>query len=74
MAQMASKPKADEILKAFKGLAMAASRAKAMASEHGREKLRESLSRHQQDALRQSLLDLENDVASILKIMTKTGK
>lgn len=71
---MAAKPKQarpDEVLKVFKGLAIAASRARAMASEFGRETIRGSLSRHQQDALRQSLLDAENDMTAILKEMTK---
>lgn len=66
-----AKPKSDEIVKVFKGLAIAASRAKAMASEHGRETLRGALSRHQQDAVRQSLLDVEKDIATVLSVMTK---
>ena len=66
-----AKPKPDEVVKIFKGLAIASSRAKALTDEHGREKLRGSLSRHQQDAVRQSLLDIERDIASVLKIMTK---
>lgn len=69
---MPSKPKPDEVAKVFKGLAIAAARAKAMSEEHGRDTLRNSLSRHQQDAVRQSLLDIENDIATVLKIMTKS--
>ena len=68
---MAAKPKADEIVKVFKGLAIAAARAKTMVNTHGRDKLRESLSRHQQDAVRQSLLDIETDLKSVLQTMTK---
>ncbi|MFK7821129.1 MAG: hypothetical protein AB8G99_20605 [Planctomycetaceae bacterium] len=71
---MPAKPKADDVVKIFKGLAIAASRAQSLAKEFGRETLRESLSRHQQDAVRQSLLDVENDIASLLKIMTKPKK
>jgi hypothetical protein len=71
---MPAKPKSDEVLKIFKGLAIAASRAKSLANEFGRENLRGCLSRHQQDAVRQSLLDVENDVAAVLKIMTKPKK
>lgn len=66
-----AKPKPDDVVKIFKGLAIASSRAKSLAEEHGREKLRASLSRHQQDAVRQSLLDVERDIANVLKIMTK---
>ncbi len=69
---MAAKPKADDVVKVFKGLAIASSRAKAMASEHGREALRNSLSRHQQDAVRQSLLEIESDLKTVLNIMTKS--
>ena len=71
---MASKPKSDDVVKVFKGLAIAASRARALTDEFGRDAIRGSLSRHQQDAVRQSLLDVENDVAAILKVMTKSGK
>ncbi len=66
-----AKPKSDEVVKIFKGLAIAASRAKAMAEEFGRDQIRESLSRHQQDGVRQSLLDVERDIEIVLGIMTK---
>lgn len=68
---MAKKPKADEVVKVFKGLAIASSRASAMASEHGRDALRECLSRHQQDAVRQSLLEIETELKNVLKVMTQ---
>lgn len=68
---MAAKPKADDIVKVFKGLAIAASRAKTMASEHGRDTLRNSLSRHQQDAVRQSLLEVESHLKTVLQIMVR---
>lgn len=71
---MAAKPKADDVVKVFKGLAIAAARAKTMASEHGRETLRGSLSRHQQDAVRQSLLEIETNIATVLQIMTESRK
>ena len=74
MASKPKPPKADEIVKVFKGLAIAASRARAIASEYGRERLRENLSRHQRDALRQNLLDIENDVKTVLDVMTHQQK
>ncbi len=74
MAAKPKKPKPDEILKVFKGLAIVASKAKTMTSEFGRETIRESLSRHQQDALRQSLLDAEKNMAAILKEMTRAQR
>lgn len=61
---------ADEVAKAFKGLAIAAARAKGLAKEHGREKLIGNLPRRQQDAIRQHLLEIEADVQATLKIMT----
>jgi len=60
----------DEVSKAFKGLAIAAARAKDLAKEHGKEKLVGKLPRRQQDAIRQQLLDIDADVQSLLKIMT----
>ena len=66
-----AKPKADEVVKVFKGLAIASGRAKTMAREHGRDALRSVLSRHQQDAVRQSLLDIEADLKAVLEIMTQ---
>lgn len=68
---MAAKPKADDVVKVFKGLAIAAARAKSMTSDHGRDALRNSLSRHQQDAVRQSLLEIEGDVKTVLQVMTR---
>lgn len=70
---MPAKPKADDVVKVFKGLAIAASRAKSLVDDFDRDTLRNSLSRHQQDAVRQSLLDVEKDIAKVLKVMTRTG-
>ncbi len=69
---MPAKPKADDVAKVFKGLAIAAARARSMADDFGRDSLRKSLSRHQQDAIRQNLLDVEKDVARVLAVMTRT--
>lgn len=66
----AMKVNADDVAKAFKGLAIAASRAKDMAKEHGRDKLVGNLPRRQQDAIRQQLLDIESDIGTMLEIMT----
>ena len=71
---MAAKPKADDVVKVFKGLAIAASRARSLVDDFDREKVRGALSRHQQDAVRQSLLDIEKDVNRVLNVMTQKGK
>lgn len=68
---MAKKPNSDEVVKIFKGLSIAAGRAKTLTSDFGKDAIRESLSRRQQDAVRQSLLDIENDVKAVLQTMTK---
>ena len=64
------KVSADDVVKAFRGLAIAAARAKGMAKEHGKEKLVGSLARRQQDSVRQHLLEIEADVQALVKIMT----
>ena len=61
----------DDVAKAFKGLAIAAARARGLAKEHGKAKLVGSLPRRQQDVIRQYLLEVERDVADLLQIMTK---
>lgn len=66
----AMKVNADEVSKAFKGLAIAAARAKDLAKEHGKEKLVGKMPRRQQDAIRQQLLDIESDVRTLLQVMT----
>ena len=43
------KPNADEVVKTFKGLAIAAARAKTLANEYGKEKLVANLQRRQQE-------------------------
>jgi len=68
------KPTADEVVKAFKGLAIAAARAKGLAKEHGREKLLGNLNRRKQDAVRQHLLEIETDVQSLVQVMTGKNK
>lgn len=64
------KPTADEIVKAFKGLAIAASRTKELTTTHGKEGLLGDLPRRQQDAIRQHLLEIQSDVETVLRIMT----
>ena len=71
---MPAKPKADDVVKVFKGLSIAASRARALVDSADRETIRGTLSRHQQDAVRQSLLDIENDIQRILAVMTPGRK
>jgi hypothetical protein len=68
------KPMADDIIKAFKGLAIAAARARGLATDHGREGLLSELPRRQQDAVRQHLLDTKKDVETVLRIMTSQNK
>jgi hypothetical protein len=65
---------ADEITKTFKGLAIATARASELASEHGKEGLLSHLSRHQQDAVRQQLLEVKRDIETVLKVMTSPSK
>ena len=64
------KPNADEVVKTFKGLAIAAARAKTLAKDYGKEKLVANLQRRQQDSIRQYLLDIQADVESTLRVMT----
>ncbi len=64
------KPNADEVVKTFKGLAIAASRARTLADDYGKEKLMANLQRRQQDSIRQYLLDIQADVESTLRVMT----
>ena len=64
------KPNADEVVKTFKGLAIAAARAKTLANDYGKEKLVGNLQRRQQDSIRQYLLDIQADVESTLRVMT----
>ena len=64
------KPNPDEVAKTFKGLAIAAARAKTLAKDYGKEKLVANLQRRQQDSIRQYLLDIQADVESTLRVMT----
>ena len=68
------KPTADDVVKVFKGLAIAAGRARELAASHGKEDLLDGLPRRQQDAVRQHLLDVQKDVETILRIMTRPQK
>lgn len=65
---------ADDVVKAFRGLAIAAARAKAMADEHGKENLLANLTRRQQDTVRQHLLEIKTDVQATISIMSKSSK
>ena len=64
------KPKSDDVLKAFKGLAIAAKRARELASDQQAKKLFDDLPRPQRDIVRQQLLDIESDVKVVLQRMT----
>ena len=68
------KPKSDDVLKAFKGLAIAAKRVREMASDHQMIQMIEKLPRRQRDVVRQQLLEIESDVKSVLQIMTGKNK
>ncbi len=56
------KPTAEDVVKAFKGLAIAAARARELATSHGKEDLLGDLPRRQKDAVRQHLLEIKADV------------
>lgn len=68
------KPSANDVTKAFQGLAIAAARARELAEEHGKADLLDTMSRHQKDAVRQQLLSVERDIETILRIMTRSEK
>lgn len=68
------KPTADDTMKAFKGLAIAAARARELATDHGKAGLLSDLPRRQQDAVRQQLLEIKKDVETMLRIMTSQNK
>jgi hypothetical protein len=68
------KPTADEVVKAFKGLAIAAARARELATDNGKEGLLDDLPRRQKDAVRQHLLEIKTDVETVLRIMTQRNK
>ena len=68
------KPTADDVVKAFKGLAIAAARARELATVHGKEALLDALPRRQQDAVRQHLLEIKTDMETVLRIMTQRNK
>jgi len=57
----------DEILKAFKGLAIAAARARELAESGGKEGLVRGMARRQEDTLRQHVIDIAKDVDAIVK-------
>jgi hypothetical protein len=65
------KPNSDDVVKAFKGLAIAAKRARELAAGNGKEQLLQDLPRRQRDTVRQYLLEVESDVNTVLKIMTR---
>jgi hypothetical protein len=68
------KPTADDVVKAFKGLAIAAARARELATDNGKEGLLDHLPRHQKDVVRQHLLEIKADVETVLRIMTQRNK
>ena len=65
------KPTAEDVVKAFKGLAIAAARTRELARSHGKEDLLGDLPRRQKDTVRQHLLEIKADVETVLRIMTK---
>jgi phage FluMu gp28-like protein len=65
------KPTADDVLKAIKGLAIAAARVRELATEHGKDNLLGDMPRRQKDAVRQHLLEIKTDVETVLRIMTQ---
>lgn len=67
-------PTADEVVKAFKGLAIAAARARELATDNGKDALLDDLPRRQKDAVRQHLLEIQADVETVLRIMTQRNK
>jgi len=68
------KPTADDVIKTFKGLAIAAARTRELASDCGRDALLDDLPRRQKDAVRQYLLEIEKDIETVLRIMTHRPK
>jgi len=66
------KPSSDDVLKTFKGLAIAAARTRQLVTEHGKQTLLGDLPRRQQDAVRQQLLDIQSDIETILRTL-KSG-
>ena len=53
------KPTADDVIKTFRGLAIAAARARELATGCGKDALLDELPRRQKDAVRQYLLEIE---------------
>ena len=68
------KPTTDDVVKAFKGLAIAAARARELATDYGKDALLDDLPRRQKDAVRQHLLEIQADVETVLRIMTQRNK
>lgn len=58
----------DDVLKSFKGLAIAAARARELAEAGGKEGLVRGMVRRQEDTLRQHLIDASKDVDAIVKV------
>lgn len=65
------KPSADDVVKSIKGLALAAARVRELAAQHAAEDLLADLPRRQKDAVRQHLLEIEKDVGTVLRVMTR---
>jgi hypothetical protein len=68
------KPNVEDVVKAFKGLAIAAARARELATDSGKADLFDALPRRQKDAVRQHLLEIKRDVETVLRIMTPRDK
>ena len=68
------KPTADDVVKAFKGLAIAAAQARELVTDNGKDALLDDLPRRQKDAVRQHLLEIQTDVETVLRIMTQRSK
>lgn len=68
------RPSADDVVKAIKGLALAAARVRELAALHEAEGLLGDLPRRQKDAVRQHLLEIEKDVGTVLRVLTRPNK
>jgi hypothetical protein len=68
------RPSADDVVKAIKGLALAAARVRELAAQHETGDLLGDLPRRQKDAVRQHLLEIEKDVGTVLRVLTRPNK
>ena len=55
----------DDVTKAFKGLAIAAARARELVETHGKKGIVAGMPRRQEDAIRQFVLDAKRDMETV---------